>query len=79
MVWQGVWGRGNDWYITGTKSSLTMRFCANALWFGAWASLFLSFSWPILAFAAPVAFALLTRLDRKEAGRRKSRGAVIEY
>ena len=79
MLWKGVWRRGIDWYITGTKSSLSMRFGANALWFGGWASVFLSFSWPILALAAPVAFALLTGLDRKEAYRRKARGAVIEY
>lgn len=79
MLWKGVWRRGIDWYIMGTKSSLSMRVMANVLWFGAWTSLFLSFSWPVLALAAPVAFSMLTRLDRKEGIRRRSRGAVIEY
>ncbi len=79
MLWKGVWRRGVDWYITGTKSSLSMRVMANGLWFGAWASLFLSFSWPVLALAAPVAFAMLTKLDRKEGIRRRERGAAIEH
>jgi len=79
MLWKGVWRRGVDWYITGTKSSLSMGVMANGLWFGAWASLFLSFSWPVLALAAPVAFVLLTRLDRKEGVRRRTKGGFIEH
>jgi glycosyltransferase involved in cell wall biosynthesis len=74
MLWKGIWRRGLDWYILGSKSPIGLRILASSLWFGAWSSLILAFNWPILSLAAIPSFLLLMRLDQYESNRRTLRG-----